>query len=109
MPHPAVFHKHLVLAVPLPIFWPVFTETDRIQRDVGAPRTTLTLAQHPDGEPFVQATTLDGPLPMTWEERPDEWIREHSMRHEHRFLTGPLASSLLEFQLSAPSAGQTVV
>src|SRR5438876_247511 len=82
---PVTRTMQFVIDIPLPAVWALLVQTDRLQRDSGAPLTTLTVQQRPDGQSFLHASMRQGPLTMTWEERPDEWVRERFFRHEHQF------------------------
>ena len=87
------------------ILWPLVSDTDRFNRDSGAPVLALPEADA-SGEGRLLAMRFLG-MVFQWREEPFEWSRPNRFSVTRRFLNGPLVEMRISARLDALSGGGT--
>jgi class 3 adenylate cyclase len=86
--------------------WPLVTDTNRFNRDVGLP-----VVRHADGETRENARqslrfSRFG-VRVEWEEEPFEWVRPQRFGVHRRYRAGPVASTRILVELTPRPEGDT--
>jgi len=70
--------------------WDVFSKTDWLNRAAGLPPVSYRVQSLPEGGTRVMANSKFFGLPLTWEEKPFEWVEPEFYQVERFFERGPL-------------------
>lgn len=87
MTRPIVLERELELAAPPAALWPLLSNTNRMNRALGLP--AMKEAGAAGGFSRRVAASLYG-LPLTWIERPFEWVEGRYYKALREFESGPL-------------------
>ena len=89
--------------------WPLVTDTNRFNRDVGVPHLERVADPWPSGGPTTAKSAgrrrlrlVRFGIPIEWEEEPFEWVRPSRFGVMRRYVTGPVATMRVLVDL-APS------
>ncbi|MFO0755964.1 MAG: DUF5939 domain-containing protein [Byssovorax sp.] len=88
--------------------WPVMTDTERLNRKVGMAKVTAEPLAGDSAARYLVHTRLGG-FPVTYEERPFEWVYPERYRIVRRMLKGPLETLEMSFTLTPTPSGGTQV
>jgi len=76
---------------PLEAIWPVLSDTARFNEAADLPRHQITETPRRDGSVEYVARAHIGPIRLTWEEKPVNWVDRQWFEHRRVFRNGPLA------------------
>ena len=71
--------------------WPILGDTARFNEAAGLPKHVITESVQPDGSVRFFARARLGPISLSWEEVPVNWVHEQWFEHCRNFKNGPLA------------------
>ncbi|MBC7543594.1 MAG: hypothetical protein H7338_12775 [Candidatus Sericytochromatia bacterium] len=105
---PVVVSHAFVCKANVCAFWPIVSDTDRINRLSGMTRIRLEPISNQSAARYRVHTWIGG-FPMSYEELPGQWIANEWYAVRRHMLTGPLHALEMRFQLTPTSDGGTLV
>jgi hypothetical protein len=99
------------LPYPVAVLWPILGKTDWLNRSIGLPPVAYKVEPLPAGGSRVQANASLVGIPLTWEEKPFEWVENDFYHVQRVFAGGPLAEAKMGmvFRPRGPRATEVVV
>lgn len=82
--------QSIVLKVPREALWPLVSDTDRLNREVGLPPVKYEHKPLPGGGTETRAGTSKFKVAIEWREFPFEWSAPYFYHVEREFYAGPL-------------------
>src|SRR5690349_14756568 len=104
MTHPVERRWSWDLAPPPAALWPLIVDTGRFNEAAGFPRYTLEERPLPDGSVERLGHARVGPLKVTWEEMPFDFVEGAWLRQRRRFLSGPVREMTARIALEPQGA-----
>jgi class 3 adenylate cyclase len=92
-------------AVPVDRIWSVLADTARFNEAAGFPGHEIKEIPQPDGSVNFVAHANLGPLTVTWDDEPQNWVTNRWFRHCIRFRNGPLNYLCVTFRLRPNGGG----
>ncbi len=92
-------------AVPVDRIWSVLADTARFNEAAGFPGHEIEEIPQPDGSVNFVAHAKLGPLTMTWDDEPQNWVANRWFRHCGRFRNGPFNYLCATFRLRPNGGG----
>ncbi len=92
-------------AVPVDRIWSVLADTARFNEAAGFPAHEIEEIPQPDGSVNFVAHANLGPLTITWDDEPQNWVANRWFRHCRRFRNGPFNYLCATFRLRPNGSG----
>ncbi|HSV73010.1 MAG TPA: adenylate/guanylate cyclase domain-containing protein [Chthonomonadales bacterium] len=93
-------------AAPRDSVWDLLASTDRLNRELGLPPVQYTFAPRLHGGTEVRGAIRVGPLTLSYDEEPFEWVRPAWLSERRVFRNGPIRGFAVRVDLEdAPSGG----
>ncbi len=92
-------------AVPVDRIWAVLADTARFNEAAGFPAHEIEEILQPDGSVKFVAHAKIGPLTLTWDDTPQNWVSDRWFRHCRTFRNGPLKYLNATFRLRPNNGG----
>ena len=106
---PAAVNTEIFFDLPFPrsVVWPLFSQTDWLNRSLGLPAVSYKTEPLPEGGSAIFGSAKIAGMNLRWREWPFEWNEPefHVVRRE--FLSGPLREFLGGIEFLETSAGGT--
>jgi len=90
---------------PVESVWPVLADTARFNEAAALPRHAVEEVTQPDGSVNFLGHARIGPLRLSWQEKPANWIHAQWFEHCRYFLNGPLAFLCARLELTPEDRG----
>jgi class 3 adenylate cyclase len=90
---------------PVEAIWPVLSDTARFNEAADLPRHQITETPRADGSVEYVARAHIGPIRLTWEEKPVNWVDRQWFEHCRVFRNGPLAYLCASLRLFPEDGG----
>src|SRR3954469_3599764 len=84
--------------------WRALADTARFNEAAGFPVYSVTDITRPDGTRLFRGRARVGPVTVTWDDRPCNWVRDGWFEHTRLFENGPLTR--LTARLEPTPAGE---
>src|SRR5262249_41499863 len=78
--------------------WPLIADTNRFNRDIGAPSVEAVASTKLRNARRLLRLTVLG-MPVEWEEQPFEWVRPSRFAVVRRYTKGPIAELRVKAEL----------
>ena len=85
--------------------WPLLADTARFNEAAKLPVHEIEERPQPDGSVHYFGHARKGPVTLTWQEKPVNWIRDQWFEHCRTFSKGPLESLCASLHLSPEGDG----
>jgi class 3 adenylate cyclase len=97
---------HHCFQAPAARVWQGLADTARYNEAAGFPAHNITEIAQADGTQLFRGSARIGPLAVTWDDRPTNWIRDHWLEHTRLFERGPLARLTGRLTLTPDGGGR---
>ena len=92
-------------ASPPAAIWPSLADTARFNEAAALPKHEIIETPRPDGSVDFVGRLRKGPVTISWQERPVNWISEQWFEHCRDFRNGPFRSLCATFELTPDGGG----
>ena len=92
-------------ASPPAAIWPSMADTARFNEAAALPKHEIIETPRPDGSVDFAGRLRKGPVTISWQERPVNWISEQWFEHCRDFRNGPFRTLCATFELTPDGGG----